>query len=1173
MSSTLVSNIHDQQLPRFANFWGSTELGHSREGKCFHTPPLLSSEPYRGAQISPSPVRKVMSRNDGNPLLNPSLGGQSYQRVPVVASNAPTYASAPTTSDITRVSSTRQPFYNSYISATRPQSPLPPQKEHAAQSEQTARRRASGEGNSIASHLQIPSSINDSKGSLPEFAAQITCFFWFESSFTIRYVEDATASPAPITSLVPEASPTTGFRKWVTTILSMTQVSQNVILLALMFIYRLKRLNPGVKGKVGSEFRLLTVALMLGNKFLDDNTYTNKTWAEVSGISVQEIHVMEVEFLSNMRYTLFASEEDWTEWHMKLGKFSDYYDKASRVQTGFPNLALPAPQLTMPRDLPSPPISTNTSPPYLTHPTPNVAALPHPLSMPPYLPPRNPSPDSSLRHWSRKRSLEENSSEPPAKRLNSLAPSNASSTTLTPSTLNNTPPVPRLPLPNLSISTGQPQIGHSSSPGSLPMPTGRAMASVFPVPHSRNHSSVHLPSLQPTNHPGYSGGVAPTTGADFQPRQTPYASAASTPSPTAHQFPQHGPTGLSPSGWPMPRSSPYKPLRGVNTLLVPPPSASIHNQPQNVSHGQMHYQPLGKPVSERRSGVLPYFPFNTWVKAPDLRNVENSVEETKKGGDDTFGGFPEHLRALSSHALPKITVKAVVYPKFETRGDLKECVGRFRDWLQNKVIDLEVAAATPSPTVDPSVRVLLIGHSMGGIVAAETLLTITSDAPISSHSSTDTADLPPSMAAHTEKMTQPNQDSENHTLMFPYIQGILAFDTPYLGISPGVVAHSAEQHYKTATGAYSALSEVAGAFGYGASKKETPPQRQQDNQKLLTQGADAMSASMTNASSDAAATPTWQRWGKYAMFAGAAGAVAAGGAAAYLKRDTITEGWSYIGSHLEFVGCLAKGEELKSRLDRIVKLNKELGVGFADLITVLGKAASAQQKQGTPIPGSGGFVEIGAVDGQAPSERTFCTIPKSDRNRKFFEWAKNDKAGDEMAAHMTMFTARDNTGYFALGERARDLVVEWVDPEQSEWYKESEPMDSGKKKVMMDVDLGGDDTNPWAGEEPDSLRLGEKAKAEAGESLDLKPPKLGRPKAEIAAAKGRRADTSGSDLDSKPRRKPPKLGRPKKEMASMKTVYPSSTADKLDDPSETPDPARSRRTPKRRRTGERSDAT
>lgn len=66
--------------------------------------------------------------------------------------------------------------------------------------------------------------------------------------------------------LVPESHPSIGFRKWATTILSTTQVTQNVILLALLFIYRLKKQNPTVKGKSGSEFRLLTVALMLGNK-------------------------------------------------------------------------------------------------------------------------------------------------------------------------------------------------------------------------------------------------------------------------------------------------------------------------------------------------------------------------------------------------------------------------------------------------------------------------------------------------------------------------------------------------------------------------------------------------------------------------------------------------------------------------------------------------------------------------------------------------------------------------------------------------------------------------------------------------------------------------------------------------------------------------------------------
>lgn len=64
---------------------------------------------------------------------------------------------------------------------------------------------------------------------------------------------------------------------------------------------------------------------------LDDNTYTNKTWAEVSGIALQEIHIMEVEFLSNVWYNLFASKDEWNKWHAKLGCFSDFYHRASVV--------------------------------------------------------------------------------------------------------------------------------------------------------------------------------------------------------------------------------------------------------------------------------------------------------------------------------------------------------------------------------------------------------------------------------------------------------------------------------------------------------------------------------------------------------------------------------------------------------------------------------------------------------------------------------------------------------------------------------------------------------------------------------------------------------------------------------------------------------------------------
>ncbi|KAL9097977.1 MAG: hypothetical protein Q9163_006265 [Psora crenata] len=395
--------------------------------------------------------------------------------------------------------------------------------------------------------------------------------------------------------------------------------------------------------------------------------------------------------------------------------------------------------------------------------------------------------------------------------------------------------------------------------------------------------------------------------------------------------------------------------------------------------------------------------------------------------------------------------------------------------LQNQVIDLEVAASTASPTIDPSVHTILIGHSMGGIVAAETLLAIASDSPIPYHPASHTtsgrgSDPLPSTAAHpppSDSTTGLSASDEVPSFLFPHIAGVLAFDTPYLGISPGVIAHGAETHYKTASTAYSALSEVAGVFGYGPSKSPGPARKQQDSSsKLLTQGADAMTASMTASTQDAAATPTWQRWGKYAMFAGAAGAVAAGGAAAFLKKDRITEGWSWMGSHLEFVGCLAKGQELKARLERVIKLNQERGMGFTDLVTVLGKSAHPPR----PWPKlAGGSVEMGALDGPMGLQRTFCTVPKSERNRAYFEPVRNDLARDETEAHMTMFDRKGNSGYFALAERARTLIVAWV--EGTEWYQGSEPPREGKRGSaggwgLMNVDLGDEGTKEWAGEEP-----------------------------------------------------------------------------------------------------------
>jgi hypothetical protein len=366
--------------------------------------------------------------------------------------------------------------------------------------------------------------------------------------------------------------------------------------------------------------------------------------------------------------------------------------------------------------------------------------------------------------------------------------------------------------------------------------------------------------------------------------------------------------------------------------------------------------------------------------------------------------------------------------------------------LENKVIDIEVAHSTPSPAIDPSVHTILIGHSMGGIVAAETLLILANEQPLppttSSLSGPDVPNFPSNTTQNsTTSTSRPVPTSADHTtdplsptsFMFPHIQGLLAFDTPFLGIAPGVIAHGAEGYSKKATNAYSALSELATGLGWGS--KSDP------NFAGSSTGKVAGALPAPSSTADAAAAPRWQSWGKYAMFAGAAGAVAAGGAAAlYSQKEKLSAGWTWAYSHLEFVGVLYKGEELKNRVESVGNIGEERGIGSANFYTLLGKGANEGY----------GVVEVTSTLKEGSSMRTFCSLPRRVRESKGetqqavtgLRWFKavNDKAGDETWAHMSMFYPRDNPGFYLLGERAKEVVADWID---RGWYESSEDRTDG----------------------------------------------------------------------------------------------------------------------------------
>jgi hypothetical protein len=363
--------------------------------------------------------------------------------------------------------------------------------------------------------------------------------------------------------------------------------------------------------------------------------------------------------------------------------------------------------------------------------------------------------------------------------------------------------------------------------------------------------------------------------------------------------------------------------------------------------------------------------------------------------------------------------------------------------LQNKVIDLEVARAAPSPTVDPSVHVVLIGHSMGGIVAAETYLLLASEQPIPAASSAQNPEKPnfPSnttlgSTTATSRPTLARQDSTSRTqnIMFPHIQGILAFDTPFLGLAPGMVAHGLEGGSKAVSNAYNTYNDISSMFGWGTKSEPNVASTASQSKSI-----GALPAPVSDPTADAAAAPKWQAWGKYAMFAGAAGAVVAGGAAAlYSQRERLSAGWKWASDHLLFVGELFKPENLRKRVESVETECRARGGGCANIYTNLGKGAS------------GGY---GITESIAGKERTFCNLPvQVEKERKEIKdnassstkskrpegmkWVKsiNEKASDETTAHVSMFIPRDNPGFYALGERAKECITSWCD---QGWYNAS----------------------------------------------------------------------------------------------------------------------------------------
>ena len=171
---------------------------------------------------------------------------------------------------------------------------------------------------------------------MTDFVAETTVTMYDLSIFSI---------PSPdvdiLRSIRADHTVSSAFRKWVSQVLSATRLPSATILLSLSYLaIRVRQENAAGSFRPSERtfYKMIVVALILGSKFLDDNTFQNKSWAEVTNISVLELNCDERDWLAGFGHRLHYDPSRVDGFDSALEQWKSFQARAEINQRTLPTL-------------------------------------------------------------------------------------------------------------------------------------------------------------------------------------------------------------------------------------------------------------------------------------------------------------------------------------------------------------------------------------------------------------------------------------------------------------------------------------------------------------------------------------------------------------------------------------------------------------------------------------------------------------------------------------------------------------------------------------------------------------------------------------------------------------------------------------------------------------------
>lgn len=209
-----------------------------------------------------------------------------------------------------QVSNINSLFSNIFVSDQKQQSHMHQRRQQRQErkQEQAARPAEEKPVGGVSAHLDYD--MEEMTG----FVGQVSQHLYVGhfQTFSFEYFTNSPLSVNhPLSIEAQERGLTRDTRKFVLQILSSTRLPSSTILLGLVYLKeRVSMPNFAAAPRDPLFFhRMLTIALLLASKFLDDNTFQNKSWSEVTGLAVAELNALEKTWLEEIGWHLHVDPE------------------------------------------------------------------------------------------------------------------------------------------------------------------------------------------------------------------------------------------------------------------------------------------------------------------------------------------------------------------------------------------------------------------------------------------------------------------------------------------------------------------------------------------------------------------------------------------------------------------------------------------------------------------------------------------------------------------------------------------------------------------------------------------------------------------------------------------------------------------------------------------------